>query len=141
MSEMKPCPFCGQGSGMLIDYVGLGTWAMSCTCGASIKRNLRPENARKTIRDVWNNRPSETAAWEQVGTEFSDLLEKEAELEKLVQQNKRLAECLRWYVDNDETYEGDEWEEVNSDFLEGKRRAEDLLQELEKRGFNEVQEL
>ena len=36
---------------------------------------------------------------------------------------KEIKECLRWYVENDDTNEGGKWEESNAGWLEGKRRA------------------
>ena len=45
--------------------------------------------------------------------------ERDAALEKV----SELAECLKWYVENDDTNEGGKWEESNSGWLEGKRRA------------------
>lgn len=50
----------------------------------------------------------------------------------LRRNNKRLAEALRWYVENDETNEGDTplpdhngltWNEINEFWLDGKSRA------------------
>jgi hypothetical protein len=45
--------------------------------------------------------------------------ERDAALEKATE----LTECLRWYVENDETNEGGKWEVSNASWLEGKRRA------------------
>ena len=45
--------------------------------------------------------------------------ERDAALEKVAE----LTECLRWYVENDDTNEGGKWEESNAGWLEGKRRA------------------
>ena len=39
------------------------------------------------------------------------------------QERDELKECLRWYVENDDTNEGGKWEESNAPWLEGKRRA------------------
>jgi hypothetical protein len=39
------------------------------------------------------------------------------------QERDELKECLRWYVENDDTNEGGKWEESNAHWLEGKRRA------------------
>lgn len=39
------------------------------------------------------------------------------------QERNELKECLRWYVENDDTNEGGKWEESNAGWLEGKRRA------------------
>ena len=39
------------------------------------------------------------------------------------QERDELKECLRWYVENDDTNEGGKWEESNASWLEGKRRA------------------
>lgn len=38
-----------------------------------------------------------------------------------------LKECLRWYVENDDTIAGGKWDEDNATWLEGKRRAMRLL--------------
>jgi hypothetical protein len=45
--------------------------------------------------------------------------ERDIALEKVAE----LTECLRWYVENDDTNEGGKWEESNASWLEGKRRA------------------
>lgn len=47
------------------------------------------------------------------------LAERDAALERVTE----LTECLRWYVQNDETQEGGTWEESNGFWLRGKRRA------------------
>lgn len=44
----------------------------------------------------------------------------------------QLIECLSWYVETDEVYEGGEWEEENAYWLEGKRKAQALLERLGK---------
>ena len=45
------------------------------------------------------------------------------EIMHLRKENTELIELLRWYVENDDTNEGGKWEEANSHWLEGKRRA------------------
>lgn len=45
------------------------------------------------------------------------------EIMRLRKENVELTECLRWYVENDDTNEGSKWEESNAQWLEGKRRA------------------
>lgn len=45
--------------------------------------------------------------------------ERDAAMEKVVE----ITECLRWYVENDDTNEGGKWEESNGFWLRGKRRA------------------
>ena len=45
------------------------------------------------------------------------------EIMRLRKENVELTECLRWYVENDDTNEGGKWEESNAQWLEGKRRA------------------
>ena len=47
------------------------------------------------------------------------LAERDAAMERVTE----LTECLRWYVQNDETQEGGTWEESNGFWLRGKRRA------------------
>lgn len=53
----------------------------------------------------------------------------DAEIERLKAENAELRACLRWYVDNDDTYEGGRWEEVNATSLAAKRRAVAVLGE------------
>lgn len=48
-------------------------------------------------------------------------------IDALEAENKALREALQWYVDNDETNEGGDWEEINEFWLEGLRRARALL--------------
>jgi hypothetical protein len=52
---------------------------------------------------------------------------------------KELIECLQWFVDNDDTNEGDEpleylqgqtWNDVNAFWLEGLNRARSVLEKL-----------
>ena len=43
---------------------------------------------------------------------------------------QQLVDCLQWYVENDDTYEGGKWEEDNAFWLRGKRRAEALLERI-----------
>lgn len=38
-----------------------------------------------------------------------------------------LTECLRWYVENDDTNEGGKWNESNAHWIAGKRRAQRAL--------------
>jgi hypothetical protein len=45
------------------------------------------------------------------------------DVKRLEKENQELRQCLLWYVQNDETNEGGKWEEANSHWLEGKRRA------------------
>ena len=45
------------------------------------------------------------------------------EIMHLRKENVELTECLRWYVENDDTNEGGKWDKINSHWLEGKRRA------------------
>jgi len=49
--------------------------------------------------------------------------ERDAALKKVAE----LTDCLRWYVENDDTNEGGEWEEINAHWIEGKRRAQRAL--------------
>ena len=42
-------------------------------------------------------------------------------------ENKALREALQWCVDNDETNEGGDWEEINEFWLAGLSRARALL--------------
>lgn len=42
-------------------------------------------------------------------------------------REKELEECLRWYVENDETNEGGKWDEINEIWIAGKRRAQRIL--------------
>lgn len=51
----------------------------------------------------------------------------ETEAEKLQKENKKLRKLLRWYVENDDTYEGGKWEESNAGWLKKKREAMKLL--------------
>ena len=46
-----------------------------------------------------------------------------AERDTALEKVSELAECLKWYVENDDTNEGGKWEESNSGWLKGKRRA------------------
>lgn len=59
-----------------------------------------------------------------------------AKLDRLLDENDRLREALQWFVDNDETNEGDTplpehggrtWNEINSYWIDGLNRARDLL--------------
>jgi len=43
------------------------------------------------------------------------------------QERDELKECLRWYVENDETNEGGKWDEINEFWIAGKRRAQRIL--------------
>lgn len=43
--------------------------------------------------------------------------------DNLFEERRELTECLRWYVENDDTNEGGKWEEDNGFWLRGKRRA------------------
>ena len=49
------------------------------------------------------------------------------EIMRLRKENVELTECLRWYVENDDTNEGGKWEESNGFWLRGKRRAMQAL--------------
>jgi hypothetical protein len=49
-------------------------------------------------------------------------------LKKIISE---LKSCLRWYVENDDVQEGGHWEESNAFWLEGKRKAQALLESLE----------
>ena len=51
-----------------------------------------------------------------------------SELERLRAENKALREVLAQYVEEDETYEGGEWEERNAPWLKIKRAAQALLE-------------
>ncbi len=44
---------------------------------------------------------------------------------------KKLYERLKWYVEEDDTYEGGHWDEENSYWIEGKQEAEAVLEEYE----------
>ena len=46
---------------------------------------------------------------------------------KLESRIEELENALRWYVENDDVYEGGEWDSKNEYWIEGKRRAEKLL--------------
>ena len=46
------------------------------------------------------------------------------EYESLIEE---LVEALEWYVKEDDTYEGGSWEEENKYWLDGKRKAEALI--------------
>ena len=52
-----------------------------------------------------------------------ELISLVVEIMRLRKENVELTECLRWYVENDDTNEGGMWDKINSDWLEGKRRA------------------
>lgn len=43
---------------------------------------------------------------------------------------QELIDCLQWYIETDETYEGGRWEEENAYWLKGKRKAEALLERI-----------
>ena len=43
------------------------------------------------------------------------------------QERDELKECLRWYVEKDETNEGGKWDEINEFWIAGKRRAQRIL--------------
>jgi hypothetical protein len=49
-------------------------------------------------------------------------------LKKIISE---LKSCLRWYVENDDVQEGGRWEESNAFWLEGKRKAQALLESIE----------
>jgi len=49
-------------------------------------------------------------------------------LKKIISE---LKSCLRWYVENDDVHEGGHWEEYNAFSLEGKRKAQALLESIE----------
>lgn len=60
--------------------------------------------------------------------------------DKLIEE---LVEALQWYIDNDETNEGDtsiadlggySWNEINAFWIEGKRRAEALIEKVKQNG-------
>ena len=46
---------------------------------------------------------------------------------KLESRIEELENALRWYVENDDVYEGGEWDSKNEYWIKGKRRAEKLL--------------
>lgn len=65
-------------------------------------------------------------------------LKNSAELERLHSRITALEEALEWYVENDDTNEGDEplshlggatWNDVNAFWLEGRNKARALLEE------------
>lgn len=51
----------------------------------------------------------------------------QSELNAMLARIAELESALKWYVENDDTYEGGEWEEKNEFWLNGKRYAEKLL--------------
>jgi hypothetical protein len=51
----------------------------------------------------------------------------ETETKKIEDENKKLRKLLRWYVENDDTYEGGKWEVSNAPWLAKKRAAMKLL--------------
>lgn len=56
-----------------------------------------------------------------------DQLNREAHIfynlrDNLFVERAELKECLRWYVENDDTNEGGKWEESNAHWLEGRKR-------------------
>lgn len=60
---------------------------------------------------------------------LSEIHRLNAEVARLRGDRGALQHALRWYVDNDDTNEGGRWEESNAGWLEGKRRAQALLEE------------
>ena len=48
-------------------------------------------------------------------------------LEVVIKERDEARTLLRWYVENDDTYEGGKWEERNAPWLEKKRAAMKLL--------------
>lgn len=52
---------------------------------------------------------------------------------------QELIDCLQWYVETDETYEGGRWEEENAFWLEGKRKAEALLERIKESDSQGIQ--
>lgn len=51
----------------------------------------------------------------------------EAERDAALKKVAELTECLRWYVENDDTNEGGKWDESNAHWIAGKRRAQRAL--------------
>lgn len=58
----------------------------------------------------------------------------------LATENEELLGALKWYVDNDDTYEGDRtsygginWDEENKYWLKGRRRAEQAIARAEQK--------
>jgi hypothetical protein len=94
--------------------VGEGTWAVFAEKVVKERDEARNEiaKARAALRD---------------GADDSRWRLGETAVEALVRENAELREALRWYVENDDTYEGGKWEEANAMSLAGKRRAMRLL--------------
>ena len=51
----------------------------------------------------------------------------QAALRAFAEREKELVEALQWYVDEDETNEGGEWDEKNAYWLAGRNRARAIL--------------
>jgi hypothetical protein len=58
-------------------------------------------------------------------------VEQPAQKELKLPTHAELADALRWYVDNDETEEGGSWEHENYHWLQGKRKAQELIRRVE----------
>jgi hypothetical protein len=91
-----------------------GTWAVFAEKVVKERDEARDEiaKARAALRDG-----ADDSLW-RLG---------ETAVEALVRENAELREALRWYVFQDNTWEGGEWEERNALSLAGKRRAMRLL--------------
>ena len=70
---------------------------------------------------------------------WSDTMDKAAdEIERLLAERDRLREALKWFIDNDETNEGDaplpehggrSWNDINAYWIDGLNRARTALKE------------
>jgi hypothetical protein len=77
--------------------------------------------------------------WIEAGVAPSGTKEaRDAATQILITRAERLREALQWYVDNDETNEGDEplpefggrsWDEINAYYIDGLNRARAVLAE------------
>lgn len=106
MSELKPCPFCGEDNLMVLQRSGAGIYGPRLQCGTCNTIRLMVADEPSPAIDEWNHRPVEDAlraeleAMKKATDAWMDLAEaRQAELTKVRAELERERARLDWALE------------------------------------------